>query len=75
MNKNGTNFKKNNSKDPIKYKRKTGHILIADGKGHYIRKYIFLKNKKKENGSNSNMANAVEEIIAMMIEIRIGMIA
>ena len=43
-------------------------------KGHYICEGRFLKNKKKENGNNSNMANAAKEIIAMVTEMRIGMI-
>jgi hypothetical protein len=73
VNKKRTNFKKNNSKDPNKDK-KNKLCFNCGKKGHYIREYRFLKNKKKENDSNSNMANAVEEIIAMVTEMRIGMI-
>jgi hypothetical protein len=73
VNKKRTNFKKNNSKDPNKDK-KNKLCFNCGKKGHYICKCKFLKNKKKGNGSNSNMANAVEEIIAMVIEMRIGMI-
>jgi hypothetical protein len=73
VNKKRTNFKKNSSKDPNKDK-KNRLCFNCGKKGHYIRECRFLKDKKKENGSNSNMANAVEEIIAMVTEMRIGMI-
>jgi hypothetical protein len=73
VNKKRTNFKKNNSKDSNKDK-KNKLCFNCGKKGHYICKCGFLKNKKKGNGRNSNMANAVEEIIAMVIEMQIGMI-
>jgi hypothetical protein len=73
VNKKGTSFKKNNSKDPNKDKKDIS-CFNCGKKGHYIRECKFLKNKNKENGSSSNMANTVKEIIAMVTEMQIGMI-
>jgi len=73
LNKKGTSFKKNNYKDPNKDKKDRSYFNCGK-KGHYIRECRFLKNKKKENGNSSNMANTVEEIIAMVIDMQIGMI-
>jgi len=73
VNKNGTSFKKNNYKDPNK-DNKDRSCFNCGKKGHYISECIFLKNKNKENGSSSNMANTVEEIIAMVTDMQIGII-
>jgi hypothetical protein len=73
VNKKGNGFKNNNSKDSNKDK-KNRLCFNCGKKGHYIRECRFLKNKKKEDANSSNMANAVEEIIAMVTEMRIGMI-
>jgi len=73
VNKKETSFKKKNSKDPNKDKNDIS-CFNCGKKGHYIRECRFLKNKKKENGNSSNMANTVEEIIAMVTDMQIGMI-
>jgi len=73
VNKKGTSFKKNNYKIPNKDKKHRS-CFNCGKKGYYIRECRFLKNKKKENGSSSNMANTVEEIIAMVTNMQIGMI-
>jgi hypothetical protein len=43
-------------------------------KGHYIREYRFLKNQIKEKELNTSEANVVDEIVAMVSEMQIGMI-
>jgi hypothetical protein len=73
VNKKGTSFKKNNYKDPNKDK-KYRSCFNCGKNGHYIRECIFLKSKKKENGRSSNIANTIEEIIAMVTDMQIGMI-
>ena len=63
-------FKKNNSN-----KDKKGRACFHCGKkGHYIWECRFLKNQKKDKELNTSEANVVDEIVAMVSEMQIGMI-
>jgi hypothetical protein len=63
-------FKKTNSN-----KDKKGRACFHCGKkGHYIRECRFLKNQMKEKELNTSEANVVDEIVAMVSEMQIGMI-
>ena len=63
-------FKKNNSD-----KDKKGRACFYCGKkGHYIRECRFLKNQKKDKELNTSEANLIDEIVAMVSEMQIGMI-
>uniref|UniRef100_A0A2N9HKS3 Uncharacterized protein n=1 Tax=Fagus sylvatica TaxID=28930 RepID=A0A2N9HKS3_FAGSY len=56
-------------------KDKKGRACFHCGKkGHYIREYRFLKNQMKEKELNTSEANVVDEIVAMVSEMQIGMI-
>uniref|UniRef100_A0A2N9I6E8 CCHC-type domain-containing protein n=1 Tax=Fagus sylvatica TaxID=28930 RepID=A0A2N9I6E8_FAGSY len=62
--------KKNNSN-----KDKKGRACFHCGKkDHYIRECRFLKNQMKDKELNTNEANVVDEIVAMVSEMQIGMI-
>ena len=56
-------------------KDKKGRAYFHCGKkGHYIREWRFLKNQMKEKELNTIEANVVDEIVAMVSEMQIGMI-
>uniref|UniRef100_A0A2N9EZP4 CCHC-type domain-containing protein n=1 Tax=Fagus sylvatica TaxID=28930 RepID=A0A2N9EZP4_FAGSY len=56
-------------------KDKKGRACFHCGKkGHYIRECRFLKNQMKEKELNTSEANVVDEIVAMVSEMQIGMI-
>uniref|UniRef100_A0A2N9HUD7 Retrovirus-related Pol polyprotein from transposon TNT 1-94-like beta-barrel domain-containing protein n=1 Tax=Fagus sylvatica TaxID=28930 RepID=A0A2N9HUD7_FAGSY len=56
-------------------KDKKGRACFHYGKkGHYIRECRFLKNQMKEKELNTSEANVVDEIVAMVSEMQIGMI-
>jgi hypothetical protein len=56
-------------------KDKKGRVCFHCGKkGHYIRECRFLKNQMKEKELNTSEANVVDEIVAMVSEMQIGMI-
>ena len=56
-------------------KDKKGRTYFHCGKkGHYIRECKFLKNQMKEKELNTSEANVVNEIMAMVSEMQIGMI-
>jgi hypothetical protein len=62
--------KKNNSN-----KNKKGRACFHCGKkDHYIRECRFLKNQMKDKELNTSEANVVDEIVAMVSEMQIGMI-
>uniref|UniRef100_A0A2N9HK96 CCHC-type domain-containing protein n=1 Tax=Fagus sylvatica TaxID=28930 RepID=A0A2N9HK96_FAGSY len=62
--------KKNNSN-----KDKKGRACFHCGKkGHYIQECRFLKNQMKDKELNTSEANVVDEIVAMVSEMQIGMI-
>ena len=63
-------FKKNNSN-----KDKKGRACFhCEKKCHYIQKCRFLKNKKKDKELNTSETNVIDEIVAMVSEMQIGMI-
>ena len=63
-------FKKNNSN-----KDKKGMACFhCEKKGHYIQECRFLKNQMKNKELNTSEANVVNEIVAMVSEMQIGMI-
>ena len=66
-------FKRSKPYDPTKDK-KNRPCFHCGKKGHYIRECRFLKNQKKDSGSPSDVANAVEEIIAMVEAMQIGVL-
>uniref|UniRef100_A0A2N9EP68 Retrovirus-related Pol polyprotein from transposon TNT 1-94-like beta-barrel domain-containing protein n=1 Tax=Fagus sylvatica TaxID=28930 RepID=A0A2N9EP68_FAGSY len=63
-------FKKNNSN---KDKKNRVYFHCAK-KGHYIRECRFLKNQKKDKERNTSEANVIDEIVAMVSEMQMGMI-
>uniref|UniRef100_A0A2N9FVN8 Retrovirus-related Pol polyprotein from transposon TNT 1-94-like beta-barrel domain-containing protein n=1 Tax=Fagus sylvatica TaxID=28930 RepID=A0A2N9FVN8_FAGSY len=63
-------FKKNNSNKDKKNKA----YFHCGKKGHYIRECRFLKNQKKDKERNTSEANVIDEIVAMVSEMQIGMI-
>ena len=72
VNKSGSGFKKNNSKNPNK-DRKNRACFHYGKKGHYIHKCKLLKNKKKDEEGNTIETNIIEDIVAMMSGIHIDM--
>ena len=58
VNKSGSCFKKNSSKNPSKDK-KNRTCFHCGKKGHYIRKSKLLKNKKKDEEGKANETNAI----------------
>ena len=63
-------FKKNNTN-----KDKKSRVCFHCGKKcHYIRECRFLKNQQKDKELNTSEANVVDEIVAMVSEMQIGMI-
>ncbi|KAM4087168.1 hypothetical protein ACJW30_10G157300 [Castanea mollissima] len=73
VNKSGSGFKKNNSKNPKKDKKNRACFLCGK-KSHYIRECRLLKNKKKDEEGNTIETNVVEDIVAMISGIHIDMI-
>ena len=73
MNKSGSGFKKNNSKNPNK-RKKNQACFHCGKKGHYFCECKLLKNKKRDEEGNANETNVIEEIIAMVSDIHIDMI-
>ena len=73
MNKSGSGFKKNNSKNPNKDK-KNWACFHCEKKGHYIRECKLLKNKKNDEEGNAIERNVIEDIVAMVSGIYINMI-
>jgi hypothetical protein len=63
-------FKKNNSNKD----KKSRACFHCGKKGHYIRECRFLKNQKKDKKPNTSEANVIDEIMAMVSEMQIGMI-
>ena len=72
VNKSGSDFKKNNSKNPNKDKKNRA-CFHCGKKSHYIRECKLLKNKKNDKG-NANETNVIEDIVAMVSSIHIDMI-
>ena len=70
VNKSGSGFKKNNSKNPSKDKKNRA-CFHCGKKGHYIRKCKHLNNKKKDEEGKANETNAIQDIVAMIIDILI----
>ena len=73
VNKSGSGFKKNNSKNPSKDKKNRA-CFHCGKKGHYIRKSKLLKNKKKDEEGKANETNAIWDIVSMISGIHIDMI-
>ena len=73
VNKSGSGFKKNNSKNPNKDK-KNWACFYCGKKGHYIRKCKLLKNKKNDEEGNAIETNVIGDIVAMVSGIYIDMI-
>ena len=73
VNKSGSGFKKNNSKNPNK-DRKSRACFHCGKKGHYIRKCKLLKNKKNDEEGNTIETNVIEDIVAMVSGKHIDMI-
>ena len=73
MNKSGSGFKKNNSKNPNKDKKNRACFHWVK-KGHYIRECKLLKNKMKDKEGNTIETNVIEDIVAMVSGIHIDMI-
>ena len=73
VNKSESGFKKNNSKNPNKDKKNWACFHFGK-KGHYIRKYRLLKNKKNDKEGNAIEMNVIEDIVAMVSSIHIDMI-
>ena len=63
-------FKKNNSNKDKKNKA----CFHCGKKGHYIRECRFLKNQKKDKELNTSEVNVIDEIVAMVSKMQIGMI-
>ena len=73
INKSGSGFKKNNSKNSNKEKK--NHVCFHCGKkGHYIRECKLLKNKKNDEEGHVIETNVIEDIVAMVSGIHIDMI-
>ena len=68
VNKSGSGFKKNNSKNPNKDKKNRA-CFHCGKQGYYIRECKLLKNKKKDEEGN-----VIEHIVAMVSGIHIDMI-
>ena len=73
VNKSGSGFKQNNSKNPNKDK-KNWACFHCGKKGHYICKCKLLKNKKNDEEGNAIETNVIEDIVAMVSGIHIDMI-
>ena len=73
MNKSGSGFKKNNSKNPNKDKKYRAYFHCGK-KGHYIHECKLLKNKKKDEEGNAIQTNVIKDIAAMVNGIHIDMI-
>ena len=73
VNKSGSGFKKNNSKNPNKDKKNRA-CFYCGKKGHYIRECKLLKNKKNDEEGNAIETNVIEHIVAMVSGIHIDMI-
>ena len=73
VNKSGSGFKKNNSKNPNKDKKNRA-CFHCGKKGHYICECKLLKNKKKDEDGNTVETNVIEDIVAMVSGIHIDMI-
>ena len=73
VNKSGSGFKKNNSKNPNKDK-KNWACFHCGKKGHYIHKCKLLKNMKKDEEGNANETNVIEDIVVMVSGIHIDII-
>ena len=73
VNKSGSGFKKNNSKNANKDKKNRA-CFHCGKKGHYIRECKLLKNKKKNEEGNAIETNVIEDIVTMVSGIHIDMI-
>ena len=73
MNKSGSGFKKNNSKNPNKDKKNRA-CFHCEKKGHYICECKLLKNKKKDEEGNAIETDVIEDIVAMVSGMHINMI-
>ena len=73
VNKNRSGFKKNNSNNSNKDKKNRA-CFHCGKKGHYIREYKLLKNKKKDAEGNAIETNVIKDIVAMVNGIYIDMI-
>ena len=73
VNKSGSGFKKNNSKNPNKDKKNRA-CFHCGKKGHYIRECKLLKNKKKYEQCNAIEMNVNEDIVALVSGIHINVI-
>ena len=73
VNKSGSSFKKNKSKNPNKDKNNRA-CFHCEKKGHYIRECKLLKNKKNDEEGNAIETNVIEDIVAMVSGIHIDMI-
>ena len=73
VNKSGSGFKKNNSKNPNKDKKNRA-CFHCGKKGHYIRECKLLKNKKNDEEGNVIEMNVIEDIVTVVSSIHIDMI-
>ena len=73
VNKSGSGFKKNNSKNPNKDKKNRA-CFHCEKKGHYICECKLLKNKKKDEEGNAIETDVIEDIVAMVSGMHINMI-
>ena len=74
VNKNGSGFKKNNSKNPNKDKKNRA-CFHCGKKDHYIRECKLLKNKKNDEEGNAIEMNVIVDIVAMITEVHMAVIA
>ena len=73
VNKSGSGFKKNNSKNPNNDKKYWAYFHCGK-KGHYIHECKLLKNKKRDEKGNAIETNVIKDIVAMVSSIHIDMI-
>ena len=73
VNKSGSGFKKNNSKNPNKDKKYWAYFHYGK-RVHYIHECKLLKNKKNDEEGNTIETNVIKDIAAMVSGIHIDMI-